>query len=344
MVREGDILYKGETNSHRWKATIQSKKSSFLPENIHVDIVDADTSGNSHEEEHMIDIEIVYGSAAKTFTKRLYIGRDMDIRETKVSFNPKKNKIVIRTPRKRKEVILRQQYIQDIPINWRDKKTSSAVLERQILRQSDQPSTVPESQAGAPTPSIEMWQPHYTPTPPPQRNQCYQAKVSDFPFCENYEKHGYSCAGTPSGETWCAAVDPSGDPSFCAVAKKGSILDAARGRCIIPGTDDPSEKAKKKQLASIASRAVTMKKAVQTFKSDTVAEKEVKTIVDAKGDQLSALIKDATAADVKETQYQRLAHAQLEQEVHDLEAKLQHLLTKMERTSRAMKANIPGMA
>ena len=114
-------------------------------------------------------------------------------------------------------------------------------------------------------------------------------------------------------------------------------MDATLGRCIVPHTGSIE---KDKQIATIASKAVAVKKAAHALKkqhTDTVPNMETSREVSAEGNDLPIVV-----ADGGKNSEQR--YVKLQQEVNDLETELQRLLTKMKRTSRAMSANIPGLA
>lgn len=58
--------------------------------------------------------------------------------------------------------------------------------------------------------------------------RCYDARVSDYRFCEKYPKNGYTCVGD-----YCAGINPLGHPSKCAKKRpEGWEVDKFTGKCV----------------------------------------------------------------------------------------------------------------
>ena len=56
---------------------------------------------------------------------------------------------------------------------------------------------------------------------------CWEAYLPNYPNCGGYSSAGYTCVGD-----YCAAMDPGGSPSTCAVDKGANyVVDQATGRC-----------------------------------------------------------------------------------------------------------------
>jgi hypothetical protein len=59
---------------------------------------------------------------------------------------------------------------------------------------------------------------------------CYEAFTPDYPECSGYEAVGYTCVGS-----YCAAMNPGGNPDTCAkLISESSVVDASTGRCSTP--------------------------------------------------------------------------------------------------------------
>ena len=88
---------------------------------------------------------------------------------------------------------------------------------------------------------------HYQPVVPPVffEARCYEADLNlykDVKGCTGYAAEGYTCVGNSASRAigeggYCATLDPTGDPAYCAKAMPaGSIVDTATGRCVIPSS------------------------------------------------------------------------------------------------------------
>lgn len=61
--------------------------------------------------------------------------------------------------------------------------------------------------------------------------RCWEAHIPEYSdLCDGYSDIGYTCVGN-----WCAAMDPTGNPSECArLADPGTSVDPNTGRCVTP--------------------------------------------------------------------------------------------------------------
>lgn len=125
--------------------------------------------------------------------------------------------------------------------------------------------------------------------------ECWEADTAKYPSCRGYKKVGYTCVGK-----WCAACDPSGDPSLC--AKKmpaGTAPNPDSGKCEAATT--PAIGAKK-QAANTTSNATTTTTTstgrVQGLRDviREVVEEELRNVTDAQQDSVNQEVKETKQA------------------------------------------------
>lgn len=80
---------------------------------------------------------------------------------------------------------------------------------------------------------------------------CWDTHLLAALTCSDFEEHGYTCVGFN-----CAAMDPSGDPAFCATPRPpGWIVNAATGKCEKGADGGLDEDAEISEPATPASKA-----------------------------------------------------------------------------------------